>query len=102
MATDITKVPYAQWLEGVLQEMVESEPDKIAIIWLRKDVVGTVYYGCENDDRSVMIQAITEDSLLQFIANNRNYIRDLLKRDEGEGEGEDGLYETDSESDSEG
>ena len=59
----------------------------------------TCYWECSRDDRDCMIGAMQDDDLLDFIAVNKDVVAGILN---GEGDDEDGLCESDTETDSEG
>lgn len=63
----------------------------------------TCYWNCAQDDRAIIMDAMREDWLFNFLQNNREDIREILEgEDEEEGDEEDGLCETDTGADSEG
>lgn len=85
MPKDIKAQPYAQWLEGILSELVEMEPVSICIVFTDSEgQTGTAYFNTDNNDRAQMIRTIAEDSLLNFMSVNKKYISDLLD-EEGDG-----------------
>ena len=62
---DIKEAPYAQWLEGVLRDMVEIKPEQIGLCVLMKDgASATSYYNCAATDKAVMAHNIYADSIL--------------------------------------
>ena len=98
--TDYTTKPYAMWLEKVLPQMVELDPESIGIIMILPDgTTGTVYYNADRRDMAIMRQAIDDDSMADFLRTNADIIAKILS---GEEDDEDGLCEPDTEADSEG
>ena len=98
--TDYTTKPYARWLEEVLPQMVELDPESIGIVMILPDgTTGTVYYNADRRDMAIMRQAIDDDSMADFLRTNADIIAKILS---GEEDDEDGLCEPDTEADSEG
>lgn len=92
--------PYAPWLESTFREMVDIDPVSIAMEMV--DANGqlyTCYWNTSRDDRAQMMSAMQDDDLLDLIRNNKDVINEILS---GEEVDEDGLCETDIETDSEG
>lgn len=82
---DITKEPYAVWLEKTLRELVEMHPTRIGIIAIMEDgTTGTAYYNAEAASRAQMIRAMCEDSIVDFIRVNADYIADILSGSEAD------------------
>lgn len=87
---DYTTKPYAHWLEDVLPDLVELDPVSIGLVAIFPNgTTGTAYYNADNSDRSDMIRAIVEDSVLEFIKVNADRIADIIAGDEEEEGGED-------------
>lgn len=90
MPKDIKAQPYAVWLEGILSELVEMEPVSITIAFIDKDgQSGTAYFNTDNRDRTQVISAIAEDWILDFISINKEYISDLLGKEDDDSEEEE-------------
>lgn len=95
---DIKEEPYAEWLEGVLREMLDLEPQSIAVVMLMPDGTrGTAYWNTDDIDLAVMMDAIAEDKYLGWIRKNKEELLEALNE---EGDDDDGLCETDPETDS--
>lgn len=95
---DIKEEPYAEWLEGVLREMLDLEPQSIAVVMLMHDGTrGAAYWNADDIDLAVMMDAIAEDKYLGWIRKNKEELLEALNE---EGDDDDGLCETDSETDS--
>ncbi len=79
--------------------MYEIEPACIALEM--RDATGrvfTAYWQMDDYDRACIVNAIQDDGMLMFFRNNRDAILDILN----EGDEEDGLQESDTETDSTG
>lgn len=82
---DITKEPYAEWLERALREMVYLQPESIGIVLIMPDgTTGTQYFHADNRDRLIMMEAIMIDYLGALIVANAESLRELLTGEEGE------------------
>ena len=71
--------PYAKWLEGVLRDLYGAHPNAIAL--QMRDEQGktyTCYWQVSDDDRSIMIDAMRQDGLWNFIEVNRAAINAML------------------------
>lgn len=71
------------FLEETIKFIAETGADKIAFVAICKDL-GTVscYHHCEYQDKAVLVGAIQEDMMTDFIENNSELIRDILSGDE--------------------
>lgn len=96
-SVDWTAKPYASWLESVIREMVNINPESIAMEMVDETgSVSTCYYNTSPNDRACMIDAMRDDAREQWIKDNAEFVRAIL---DGE-EDEDGLQDDDSETDS--
>lgn len=96
--TDYQTKPYARWVEQMLTEMFEIDPESIALEM--RDEEGktyTCYYNTSSNDRAIMIDAMQDDAKLEWVRNNKEAILELLEEDEDDEE-----LEPDTEADSEG
>ena len=86
---DITKTPYASFLEDVIRLIMEQEPLKIAIITLNPDgSTLTGYYGnCDQQDKALLANQIYSDSIMDVVKNNAGMI---LEAADEEADDEDG------------
>lgn len=97
---DLTTRPFAHWLEECIREMINANPEAIAMSMVSEyGLVSTCYYNTSANDRACMIDAMRDDAHWEFIFSNKKEIRAVLE-DDSEGE-EDGLQDADSEVDSE-
>lgn len=98
---DWTTLPYAAWLEESIQAIVAFAPRSIAIQMMNEmGLVETCYYNTSPNDRACMIDAMRDDAMWEWLIANRREIREILE-DGGEGEDDDELQDTDTETDSE-
>ena len=96
---DWAALPFAQWLEESIQELVKAKPIAIGMQMIDEyGMVHTCYYNTSANDRACMIDAMRDDARFEFIYANREEIRAIL---EDEGEEDDGLQDADPETDSE-
>ena len=97
---ELAAKPYAHWVEDMVQELFNIDPDAISM--QMRDADGqtyTCYWECSRDDRACMIGAMQDDDLLDFLAVNKDVVAEILN---GEEDDEDGLQGADTETDSEG
>ena len=65
---DWTTAPYAEWLEQSIQELVNANPQAIAMEMVGEDgLVSTCYYNTSPNDRACMIDAMRDDARFEFI-----------------------------------
>lgn len=98
-ADDWTALPYAEWLEDVIRDMVEMKPYCIAMqmITVEGDV-NTCYYNVNMNDRDVMIGAMQDDNRMRWLKEHREEIMEILSdewvddeddEEDGENDGDD-------------
>ena len=81
-SNDWTTAPYAEWLEQSIQELVNANPQAIAMEMVGEDgLVSTCYYNTSPNDRACMIDAMRDDARFEFIKGNRDEIRAILSDD---------------------
>lgn len=99
MPSDITTQPYSAWLESVLRELVDIDPMCIALEMRDADgVCYTCYWNTSADDRILMIDSMQDDAKMEWFKNHKDELIELLNDEE---DGDDGLCEADTETDSE-
>jgi hypothetical protein len=77
--TDIKAQPYAEWLESVLRQLVDMNPQAIGIVAIMPDgSTGTQYYNADARDLTIMREAIMLDYLTEFLANNADLLREIV------------------------
>lgn len=83
--SDIRKQTYSVWLEETLGELVDLNPAHIGIVTINADgSTGTAYFDVRNSDRWLMVQAIIQDNLLDFLRFNAATIKQILDGEEGD------------------
>lgn len=82
--SDITKTPYASFLEDVIRLIMEQEPVKIAIVTLNPDgSMLTGYYGnCDQQDKALLAHQIYSDSIMDVVKNNARMILEAADEEE--------------------
>lgn len=100
LTADFDSAPFSPWLESVVKELFDINPVSIAMQMRDADEkVYTCYWNVSANDRAVMIDALADDGKLDWLRENRDLVLEILNDEEGE---EDGLCESDTETDSEG
>ena len=100
--SDIREQPYAQWLEDCLREMVEIAPTSIAMQMIGADGKPyTCYWRCSTVELAIIMAALRSDEVMEWAKMNRGELAALLSEDFDEDE-DDGLQESDTETDREG
>ena len=80
---DITKQPYAAWLEESLQVIAGIDPVCLCIAATSPDGdVFTGYYGADATDKAVFAHHIQSDVTMDFIRANIDEIKDMLREAE--------------------
>lgn len=83
---DVTKTPYAGWLEEFIKTLLELKPTKIGVAAIIPDGdVLTGYYGdCTHVDKAVMGYHINLDATMDVVAANAKEIVDEAQEQEDE------------------
>lgn len=80
---DFTKKKYAEWLEEILPQLFELDPESIGIVAIMKDwTQATSYFNCDNSDRVQMVRSIFQDCLKDWIIVNADMIRGIFDSDD--------------------
>lgn len=86
--SDITKTPYAPFLEDVIRTIMEHRPTKIAVVSLNPDTYVTGYFGDFNQqDKALLAHCIYSDSIIDIVLANAKMI---LEAADEEADDEDG------------
>lgn len=97
---EFAELPYAQWLDDTMMQLFEINPVCITINAITDDgEVLSGYWNCNANNRAIIMDAMRNDSLLEYIEDNRDTILAILNDNDGEEEDEDEYNETDSEPD---
>ena len=84
-------------------QLLDFKPVTITINAITDDgEVLTGYWNCSANSRAIIMDAMRNDSLLEYIEDNRETILTILNDMDGEEDDEDDIAETDSEPDSTG
>ena len=84
---DITKQPYAKWLEESIATIAGIDP--CCICFAAKKAGGTVftgYYNADATDKAVFAQNIQSDVTMDIIRNNAGMIKSILSEADEEQE----------------
>ena len=88
---DVTKTPYAGFLEMLCQNVVKHRPEKMAVVMQKKDgTTLTVAYGVLGPfDLLTMASAMLADAMMDIVKANARDIVEAAEEDDEEDE-EDG------------
>lgn len=76
---DITKLPYAAWLEEAIETVVGVSPKSICIAATAHDgTTFTGYYNADAQDKAVFSDHIQSDVTMDIIRNNADMIKSIL------------------------
>ena len=79
---DVSRLPYAQWLEDTLRDLVESKPKCICIAAIMPDqTVGTAYYDCTTQDKAIFAHNIQVDITMDVIKANIGEIKEIMEEE---------------------
>lgn len=84
---DVTKSNYAEWLEGMIQNIMEHLPEKIGVCMLLPDgsTLTSYFGGCYHTDKAVMGYTMNQDAIMDVITAN---IKDIMaEAEEQDGDG---------------
>ena len=87
---DVTKTPYAEFLENFIRSIMELQPGKIGVCAILPDgSVLTGYYGdCSHQDKAMMGYHFHTDAVMETVeANARRIIEAAEDTQEGEDNG---------------
>lgn len=86
MIDDITKSPYAGFLEDVIKAVMEYSPTKIAFCTLNPDgTTLTGYFGdCDQQDKALLAHYIYVDSIMDVMKANAGMIVEAAEEDPDE------------------
>lgn len=78
----INELPYAQWLEDALRDMVDFPVESIYIVTKMKDgVTSSTYYNCNMNDKLLFAGLIQQDAMMDTLRVN-GYLDDDSEGDE--------------------
>ena len=77
---DISKIPYAAWLEESLRVLIESGSERICIAGMTEDgKVYTGYYNCNVSDKALFAHYIQTDAFMEEIRTNADMLREWIE-----------------------
>ena len=85
---DVTKSGYAEFLEELIRNIMELQPEKIGVCALLPDGSTLTQYfgGCYHTDKAVMGYTMNQDAIMDVITAN---IKDIMEAAEEEQDGEE-------------
>lgn len=83
---DVTKSPYAEWLEEFIKSVMELEPEKIGVCAILPDGnTMTGYYGeCCHQDKAMMGYHMNLDAVMDVTTANAKGIIAAAEEEDGE------------------
>ena len=97
---EFAQLPYAQWLDDTMMQLLEINPVCITINAITDDgEVLSGYWNCNANSRAIIMDAMRNDSLLEYIEDNRETILTILNDMDGEEDDEDEYNEADTKPD---
>ena len=84
---DVTKSNYAEWLEEMIQNIMELQPEKIGVCMLLPDGATLTSYfgGCYHTDKAVMGYTMNLDATMDVVSANA---KDILEAADEEQDGD--------------
>ena len=80
---DITKLPYAPWLENAIRILTEHHVHSACIVArVENDTVLTGYWNASANDKAVLASNIQNDITLDLIRNNADLIKQAMEEEE--------------------
>ena len=84
---DVTKTPYADFLEKLIKSVVELKPDKITVaaVMPNGNIMTANYGDCSPFDMMAMASAIQTDAIVEIVmANAKDIIKAAEEDDDDE------------------
>ena len=80
---EFSNLPFAEWLEDTIKNLVESNPKHICVTAILPDeTVGTAYWMCDARDKAILAHNIQADVTLDIIEANIGEIKRMLEEAE--------------------
>lgn len=77
---DITKLPYAPWLEDTIREMTEHEAQSICIaVKVDGCAMLTGYWNADAQDKAIFAHHIQSDIILDIVQQNAGIIKEAME-----------------------
>lgn len=84
---DITKLPFAPWLEDVLKFLVEYQPEKIVVAGVNPDgSYFTHFFSCSAVDLFAMSGVIQSEGTWQEIKDRSRVLREIIDSEDEDDE----------------
>jgi hypothetical protein len=85
---DVTKSNYAEWLEELIQDIMEHQPEKIGVCMFLPDggTLTSYFGGCYHTDKAVMAYTMNLDATMDVVSANAKDILDAAE-EEQDGDG---------------
>lgn len=83
---DVTSSPYAKWLEGMIEGIMEYKPEKIGMCAILPDGGSmTAYFGeCAHSDKAMMGYQMNVDAMMDVATANARMILDAAEEQGGD------------------
>lgn len=82
---DLFSVPFARWLEGGVESLIEHEPRAIVLAGILEDgSVLTGYYRCDCQDKAILAHSIYSDSVMDLVAARIDEVREALENSDAD------------------
>jgi len=80
---DITKLPYAPWLEDAIRTLTENNVEAICIAIKKPDgYTMTGYWNSHTQDKAMFASAIQSDIVLDIVKQNAGIIKEAMEEGE--------------------
>ena len=76
---DVTKLPYAPWLEDTIREMTEHDVQSICIAVKVDGDTMTGYWNADAQDKAMFAAAIQSDIVLDIVEQNADAIKRAME-----------------------
>lgn len=87
---DLSKVPFAKWLEAILPEVCRQDAKAIAILTLNRDEsIGTAFYNACAGDKGRLAWQLLLDGVWDMITVNADRLKEELDELPEDGEDEE-------------
>ena len=85
---DVTKSAYAEWLEDLIKNIMEHQPEKIGVCYFLPDggTLTSYFGGCYHMDKALMGYTMNLDATMEVVSANA---KDILEAAEEEQDGEE-------------
>lgn len=83
---NVTNSIYAEWLEELIQKIMEHQPEKIGICALLPDgcTLTSYFGGCYHTDKAVMAYTMQLDATMDVVSANAKEILEAAEEQDGD------------------